>query len=102
MKDQGLLMKTTKLVLWAAGMRCYLVSPAMEGDPVCVFRHLHQSAWSDYLGLEHNLSPREVVLSGGRQAEPALPTYTTEETFYKGLPAVSISVQSLVPQLMLP
>lgn len=78
----------------------------MEGDPVCVFRHLHQSAWSDYLGLEHNLSPSEVVLSGGRQAEPALPTYTTEEaplcTFYKGLPTVSISVQSLVPQLMLP
>jgi hypothetical protein len=89
--------------LGVAGMRCSLESSAMEGDPVSVFRHLYQSALSASLDLEHSLSPSEIGLSGGRQAEPALPTYTTEEarlctSEYKCemLPSVSITAQSLV------
>lgn len=56
MKDQGLLMRTTKLVLWAVGMRCYLESSGMEGDPMCVFRCLHPSAMSAYLSLEEHIT----------------------------------------------
>lgn len=60
-------------------------------------------AVSASLDLEHSLSPSEVGLSGGRQAERALPTHTTEgarlcTSEYKCgmLPSVSIAAQSLV------
>lgn len=81
MKNQGLLMRTTKLVLWAAGMTGYLESSGMEGDPACV-QVPPSVGCVCLLGSRKTQleSQRKVGLSGRRQEELALPAYDTEDT----------------------